>query len=166
MNTTAKLFSAAALLSSGLAFSGSALAETEQANFDVKLVIEGTCTITASELDFGTNSGSISSNLDQESALTVTCTNGTTYNIALDNGNGSGANAATRKMTNTADNSTVDYSLYSDTSRSTVWSDSARVSGTGNGQAQSIPVYGRVNAGQNNVTVGNYTDNIVATIEF
>lgn len=138
----------------------------ETASFEVRLVIEGACTISATTLNFGTNSGSIVAAIDNESALTVNCTNGTAYAVAMNNGVGTGASAAARKMTNAGDSSTVDYSLYTDTGRSTVWSDTSTASGTGNGADQNIPVYGRVAAGQTAVSVGDYVDTVVATITF
>ena len=154
------------LLTAAALSSPMAHAATETADFDVQLVIEGACTITASLLDFGTNSGSIDANIDQDGALAVNCTNGTDYTIALDDGDGLLATTAARKMTH-PDGSTVDYTLYQDATRTTLWGSGANAySGTGTGSEQSIPVHGRVPAGQSNVTVGTYSDNIVATIEF
>ena len=60
-------------------------------------------------------------------------------------GPASGATVATRKMTSGA--ATVNYTLYSDSGRTTVWGNTIgtdTVAGTGNGAAQTLTVYGRV----------------------
>lgn len=153
----------------------SAMAGTASDNFQVTLTITGACSIIANDLDFGTNNGAIAANIDAQSTLVANCTNGTVYNIGLNNGTGSGATASVRKMTNSADNSTVNYSLYTSAARSSVWdnnctalpnSASSCVGGTGNGANQTLNVYGRVPGGQSNVTIGSYVDTVVATLTF
>ena len=146
---------------------GLVLAGTAADTFPVTLTIQGNCSITATAHDFGLNTGAITANIDAQSSLDVTCTNGTDYAVGLSTGNGAGATYAQRRMTNAANASTVNYSLYSDAARTVVWDESANeVSGTGTGLAQSITVYGRVPAPQANVTVGDYADSVVATVTF
>ncbi len=153
----------------------SAMAATTDDSFQVTLEIEAACSLTASDLDFGVNSGSISANIDATTSLTANCTNGAVYSIGLNNGLGIGATAGSRKMTNSADGSVVNYSLYTDAGRANVWDNNCSVlpgvevtcvNGTGNGAGQTITVYGRVPSGQSNVTVGSYVDTIVATLTF
>ncbi|MES2908778.1 MAG: spore coat U domain-containing protein [Pseudomonadota bacterium] len=152
----------------------SAFAGTASDNFQVTLTITGACSLVANDLDFGTNNGAIIANIDATSTLVPNCTNGTVYSIGLNNGVGSGATASVRKMTNSADSSTVNYSLYTSAARSTVWDNnctalpagSTCVGGTGSGANQTLTVYGRVPGGQSNVTVGSYVDTVVATLTF
>lgn len=153
----------------------SAFAGTASDNFQVTLTITGACTLTANDLDFGTNNGAIAANIDAQSTLVANCTNGTPYSIGLNNGTGSGATASVRKMTNSADNSTVNYSLYTAAARSTVWDNNCTAlpgtaascsNGTGTGANQTINVYGRVPGGQTSVTIGSYVDTVVATLTF
>lgn len=57
------------------------------------------------------------------------------------------------------------YQLYTDASRTKVWGSTGgtdTLAGTGDGPAQSIPVYGRLESA--NVKAGSYTDTITATI--
>lgn len=151
-----------------------AVAGTASDNFQVTLTITGACSIVANDLDFGTNNGAIVANIDATSTLVPNCTNGTVYSIGLNNGVGAGATASVRKMTNSADSSTVNYSLYTAADRATVWDNnctalpagSSCVGGTGTGANQTVTVYGRVPGGQNNVTVGSYVDTVVATLTF
>ena len=135
-------------LAAGIALFGSAAhATTTTTTFQVQMTIQANCTInSASSLDFGTQ-GTLTSNVDQSSTLQVQCTNTTPYNIGLDAGTGSGASVTTRKMTNGA--ATINYSLYTNSGRTTVWGNTVStdtVSATGNGAAQSYSVYGRVPA--------------------
>ena len=63
---------------------------------------------------------------------------------------------------------TVNYSLYTDIARSTVWGNTVGTdtkSGTGNGSAQTLTVYGQLPAGQY-PTPGSYSDTITATITY
>lgn len=157
--TIAGAVAAALALSSGPAF-----AATATGQFNVKMTITASCTVgTAADLDFGT-AGSIASNVDATTNLQVTCTNGATYNVGLSNGgNFSGG---TRRMI--SGSNFINYELYRDSGRSqpfgnTVGTDT--VAGTGNGAAQSIPVYGRVPA-QPGVAVGDYTDVVTITVTY
>src|ERR1700751_2026875 len=98
----------------------SSLATTTTTTFSVSVTLAATCTInSASALNFGGSQGLLTTNVDQTSTIQVTCTNSTPYNIGLDAGTGSGATVATRKLT--SGGATVNYSLYSDSGRATVW---------------------------------------------
>ena len=132
----------------------------------VQVTITATCTInSASALNFGTQ-GILAANADQTSTIQVTCTNSTPYNIGLNAGTGTGATVATRKLTNGA--ATVNYTLYSNSGRTTVWGNTVgtdTVAGTGNGSAQSYTVYGRIPA-QTTPAPGTYTDTITVTVSY
>lgn len=152
----------------------SAFAGTASDNFKVTLTITGACSLVANDLDFGTNSGAIAANIDATATLQPNCTNGTIYSIGLNNGVGTGATASVRKMTNAADSSLVNYSIFTSAARSTVWDNnctalpagSTCVGGTGNGANQSVTMYGRVPGGQSSVTIGSYIDTVIATLTF
>ena len=121
------------------------LAATTTTTFTVSITLAATCTInSASTLNFG-NQGILSTNVDQTSTIQVTCTNTTPYNIGLDAGTGAGATVATRKMT--SGGATVNYTIYSDSGRSTVCGNTLgtdTVASKGNGTGQKYTVYGRV----------------------
>ena len=147
-------------------WAGTANAASTTTTFAVQATITATCTInSASTLNFGTL-GVLASNTDQTSTIQVTCTNTTPYNVGLDAGTGSGATVATRKMTSGAN--TVNYTLYSNSGRTTVWGNTVgtdTVGATGNGSAQSYTVYGRVPA-QAAPAPGTYTDTITVTVTY
>src|SRR5262245_22962226 len=134
-------FAAASLLES----TDATFAATATSTFTVQVVITANCTVnSASTLNFGTQ-GVLIANVDQTSTLSVQCTDTTPYDIGLDAGTGTGASVTTRKMT--GGGATVDYKLFSDSGRTTVWGNTVTtdtVNATGNGAAQSYTVYGRI----------------------
>jgi spore coat protein U-like protein len=142
------------------------LAATATSSFTVSITLAATCTInSASALNFG-NQGILSANVDQTSTIQVTCTNTTPYNIGLDAGTGAGATVATRKLT--SGGATVNYTLYSDTGRTTVWGNTVgtdTVAATGNGTGQNYTVYGRIPV-QTTPAPGTYSDTITVTVTY
>jgi spore coat protein U-like protein len=158
---------AIALAACSLVASGEPIsAATSTSTMTVQMVITATCTVnSATTMNFGTQ-GVLSTNVDQTSTVQVTCTNTTPYNIGLDAGAGTGATVATRKMTSGAN--TVNYTLYSNSGRTTVWGNTIgtdTVAATGNGSAQSYTVYGRVPS-QAAPAPGTYTDTITITVTY
>lgn len=140
-----------------------ALAATATTTFQVTATVLGTCLISANNLAFGNYSGT---QVDGTTTLSVTCTNTTTYNVGLDAGTGSGATVSNRKMTGGSE--TLDYALYSNSGRTTNWGNTVgtdTVSGTGNGSAQTLTVYGRIAASQYPAPAS-YSDTITATITY
>jgi len=149
-----------------LSLADTSYAASTTTTFTVQATITATCTInSASTLNFGTQ-GVLAANVDLTSTLQVTCTNTTPYNIGLDAGTGSGATVAVRKLTSSSN--TLNYTLYSDSGRTTVWGNTVStdtVAGTGNGTGQSYTVYGRIPA-QTTPAPGNYTDTITVTVTY
>ena len=142
-------------------------AATATTTMAVQVTITATCLInSASTLNFGNSIGVLSANVDQQSAIQITCTNSTPYTIGLNAGAGTGATVATRKLTSGAN--TVNYTLYSNSGRTTVWGNTIStdtVAGTGNGSAQNYTVYGRIPA-QTTPAPGSYTDTITVTVTY
>ncbi len=152
----------------GLALMGGvASAATTQSTFGVDVTIQAQCLInSASTLSFGGSQGVLIANVDQTSTIVVQCTDTTTYDIGLNAGTGSGASVATRKLT--GGGATINYRLYSDSGRSTVWGNTVStdtVSATGNGAAQTYTVYGRIPA-QTTPAPNTYSDTITITVTY
>lgn len=126
------------------------------------------CNISATALDFGPV-GLLNGNHDASSNLSVQCTQGASYSIALNAGVGVGANVAARRMTRSAGGQTVTYQLYADANRTQLWGDGTNgttvVSRSGTGAVQTIPVYGRVPQ-QVTPQAGAYADTVTATITY
>eukprot|EP01132_Coremiostelium_polycephalum_P008185 gene8185-10062_t len=150
-----------------LGLSSPALAATATGSFTVQITIQASCVfVSATTLTF-TAVGVIAANDDASTTLSVQCTNTTPYNIGLSAGLGTGATVASRKMTGTG-GALVNYTLYSDTNRTTVWGQTVgtdTVSASGSGAAQSYTVYGRVPV-QTTPAPGAYTDTITVTVTY
>ena len=74
------------LLASGLV-AVPAVAATASNSLSVSVTVQATCTVTASTLSFGNYTGSATT---ATSAVSVTCTNATPYNVGLSAGTASG----------------------------------------------------------------------------
>ncbi|MGZ3256569.1 MAG: Csu type fimbrial protein, partial [Croceibacterium sp.] len=127
---------------------------TITASFLVTAVVQPACTISATNLAFGTYANV---QKDAQSQISLTCTNYAAWNLGLNAGTFTGATVSTRKMTGPS-GSSMAYSLYRDSPRTLNWGNTVgtdTVAGTGTGSAQTVPVYGRIPASQT-LPSGNY----------
>lgn len=141
-----------------------AQAATATTTFAVTATVQATCLISATPMAFGTYTGVVATST---STISVTCTNTTPYNVGLNAGLATGATVTTRKMTGPA-SALLSYSLTSDSAHAVNWGQTIgtdTVTGTGNGSAQAITVYGQVGAAQY-VAPGAYSDTITATVTY
>jgi spore coat protein U-like protein len=119
---------------------------------------------TVQDIDFGTH-GLLSTSIDSSATVAPQCTNTTPYQIGLDNGLHAVGN--TRRM-RSAGGRHVTYELYRDAGRSQRWGNTVNtdtVSATGDGSAQSLPIYARV-APQTTPPEGTYSDTVTVTIYY
>jgi len=140
-------------------------ATTTTATIAVSATVLSLCTVAALPLAFGNYSST--ANSDTSTTVSVVCTNGTSYNVGLDNGTTTGATTAARLMAGSGGN-TLTYSLFKDASRTTVWGNTIgtnTTTGTGNGLLQTLTVFGRVPSGQF-VAPGGYTDTVTVTLTY
>jgi len=157
------------LLASVLVLSEAANAATATGVMTVTATVASTCIVGTSTLAFGsaTSAAILAGNVDATGTVTVNCTTGSAYTISLDKGAGTGASMASRKMTSGVN--LLNYSIYSEAARTTVWGDgttaSATVAGTGTGVVQSISAYGRIFSGQN-PPAASYTDTINVSVTY
>jgi len=108
--------------------------------------------------------------LDASATFQARCTKGTTGIFTIDEGdNGTAsATAPVRKVKYDATN-LLTYQLYTNAGRTTVWS-----TGTSNdfdyvattAAPTTFTVYGRIPKGQEDVTVGAYTDSVTITVSY
>ncbi len=139
-------------------------AVASQPSFTVTARKQVTCSVSATELSFGTV-GNLNTLINGSATLSVTCSPNLPYQISLGNGQ-NGSSATTRRMRNGTNY--VNYDLFSNSGRTTVWGDQPGdipAARTGNGSAQSITVYGRVPA-QTTPPAGTYNDTVVVTITY
>ena len=124
------------------------------------------CLVAATPLAFGSYDVAGGA-VNISSTVSVTCTGNSSYTIALGAGSGSGATFATRKMTFGAN--TLNYSIYTDSARSSVWGDgtsgSNTVAGTGTLGVTTHTAYGSIPAAQP-ANAGAYSDIVSITLNY
>jgi len=138
-------------------FTKGALAATKTNNLVVTASVEAACTITSvGDINFGAYDPTSSSPLDADGNMKFRCVKGTTYKTYI---------VGTRSMTNGTD--TLSFALYTDSNRTTVFPSDNSGSGAqaSSNQEITVPIYGRV-AAQQDVSVGNYSRTLTATVEY
>ncbi|MEO8742887.1 MAG: spore coat protein U domain-containing protein, partial [Lysobacteraceae bacterium] len=139
-------------------------------SFAAKVNLGVSCTISTSDINFGSVS-SLTAAIPGSSSLSVNCTNGAAYTIAMNAGTTTGNTVAARKMSlNGAGAGVVGYQLYQSNSPLSIpWGDGTGGTfteiGTGTGSTQTIPVYAQIPI-QPTPTVGAYKDTVTATITY
>lgn len=157
---------AAMILAVAAPLSGAAWAQSASTQFDVRITIESTCSVdtpAATDVDFGTVT-STATNIQAEGTVSVQCTIGTPWDLALDGGLNSGGDVGARAMSDGA-GTLVPYQLYQDSPRTLVWGDTVDVNtveGVGIGDVQEVTVYGLVPSA--NFPAGSYSDTVTATV--
>jgi spore coat protein U-like protein len=162
-------FALAAALVAGPAGAQTVGVSPASTTFKVTTTVQKDCLVTATDLAFGTI-GVVKTPVDRSSTITVTCTPLVGFLIMMGNGQGSGATAASRRMTGPS-GALLRYSLYTDESRTSVWEGSLSAvqniaSGTSDAAGTPMPftVYGRVFT--QSVVPGSYTDTISVSVMY
>jgi spore coat protein U-like protein len=136
-----------------------------QTPFTVNAIAGGVCTVTATDLDFGTRT-LLNANVDAANTISVRCPTGTPYTIGLNGGAAGTSNPAARQMDNTID--TITYGIYRDAARSLGWGDvigTNTVATTATGAFQNFTAYGRIPP-QPTPPADLYADTIVITVTY
>lgn len=142
-------------------------AQTVRFPFVVNATVINNCNITTTPLSFGSTTV-LNSAVTSSTSISVQCTNGDAYEVALDGGTTSGT-VASRQMVGASSGGKVSYQLYLDSAHATPWGDgtnsTSMAAGTGSGSAQALTVYGRVPV-QSVPTPDSYSDTVKATVYF
>jgi len=150
-----------------LAAAGSAGAAEKTTTFNVNAAVAANCFVSASDLDFGTYDGSAA--VSESSTIDVRCSNDHPYTLKLSTG-GSG-DYAQRLL-----GGVLQYNLFTSAALGTVWGDGTASTGTVGGDGDGLSpasavthtVYGQLpnSATNQDVPVGNYSDQITVTVEY
>ena len=171
-----KLFLIAATVFAA-AFAGNAAAAPNPATatFQVLIKVQKACSVTAgaaSNIDFGTVDAS-ATGLTGGSSISVTCSKKTPYSVGLlpsnNNTTGAGSMAALNVAPVTGNTDAVPYQLRSVGTAGNVWGSTVAngaVAGTGNGAAQSIPVFATIPGAGANVTPDSYADTVTVQVTY
>lgn len=144
---------------------GSAMTAAPGVPFTSNVTVINNCTIAATNITFASQS-TLTTDVSGSGQLTIQCTNNDAYRVALSGG--ISGTVSTRRMTGTT-GASVDYQLYLDSARTTIWGDgtsgTSQLTGIGSGLVQFVPIYARVPS-QSTPLPGVYTDTVTATIQF
>lgn len=136
-------------------------------SFTSSVAVGAACSLTASNISFGTAVG-LGAARDVTGSLSVACTLGAAYSIALNGGTTMSAINNRRMSLGGVGAGVVSYQLYRDTLRTLVWGDGTTgtvSSGTGTGSTQAVPVYARV-LSQATPPAGAYEDTVTVTLTY
>lgn len=146
---------------------GAGAAHAQTATFEVRATVLPMCRISApAAISFTVVDPAAAT--DATGTLTVRCTKGTFYAVALNEGLNGG-----RQM-KSASGELLDYELYSDSGRNDAWPTTVAVPSTGptaTGTPQDITVYARIPAVNPDPAVAyptatDYTDTVIATVNY
>jgi spore coat protein U-like protein len=149
-------------------FAQPAFAQTSGANLETSAEITANCAVSTTPIDFGDVDVTTGAAVLGAGGISVVCTNGTDWSASADAGTGAGATLAIRQMSDGAE--TLNYVLYTEPTRTTIWGDgvtsTATIDGTGSGAAQNKVIYGRITASQTGVSAGSYADTVAVTVTY
>ena len=150
-------------------------------NLTVSAEITASCTISTTDLSFGTYDGIVanaSQDLTATSTISTTCTAGTGGVVTMGGGDhtsfsrGRGPGSGIiRNMANEGSTSYLRYEIYADASHTYVWNYSqiamsSVASVTGTGTSQDMTVYGKVFKNQQDAAAGSYTDTVTIAFNY
>lgn len=121
------------------------------------------CTLEVQSVLLGSYDAIAANAVDGTGAIRVQCTPAADYTLSLSAGQGS---YASREMH--AGASVLYYNLYLAATRVAVWGNgnSGTMNLAANGSDTWHTVYGRIEAGQNTVRAGGYSDQVLVTVDF
>ncbi|MES2390273.1 MAG: spore coat U domain-containing protein [Acidobacteriota bacterium] len=140
------------------------VAATPTTTFGVSATVQASCDVSATAMSFGAYTAAA---VNATSAISVTCTNSTPYNIGLSAGTSTGATTNARSMSGPSA-TPLRYALTSDPNHAVNWGatvGSDTVAGSGTGSVQQLIIYGQAPASQY-VAPGRYADTITVTVTY
>ncbi|MBM7405982.1 MULTISPECIES: Csu type fimbrial protein [Sphingomonas] len=128
----------------------------------IQASIADTCNLgTIGAVDFGAQPG-LWNRVDATGSVQLSCPSARVWALRFDGGRY--ASGGDRRMRNAAGDHVV-YRLYTDAGRNSTLGIDGTINGVGTSAVQSIPVYGRIEAGAP-PAIGNYSDFVVVTLSF
>lgn len=131
---------------------------------NITLIVSNTCAIdSAPDINFGSAALPSSFNTIDSNVLKTRCTKGANYSIKLTSTNNEVNNMRRMLATVNGSNYYLQYQLYRS---GLVWSGTNDFSTIGLGTVQDIPYQAEINADQQNIPAGNYSDTVILTITY
>lgn len=155
----------------GYVGASSLLAASSSAAVPVTVTVATHCKMNSNPMQFGAYDPAGANNasaLNAVGSINIKCTKNTSAVIRIDGGqHASRSSRTSRAMTNAAGTTYLDYELYLDSARSTVWntSNSASFQEPGGGVVTMVAIYGAI-PGNQDVNDGQYNDVVTVTASF
>lgn len=131
----------------------------------VSATILDNCLVTVGALAFGDLLSPGSADKDGTGTITLACTPNAGYDVSLNNG--LNADGSTRRMKNLLSDDYLPYEIYLDPARSTPWNSVNTVAGNASLLGVAVlTAYGRIEASDQSVVSGAYTDTVRITVDF
>ena len=156
-----------------------AYATDTAANLTVSADINPSCTISATDLNFGAYDPVVANatqDLATSATISTTCTLGATVKVIMDNGLHSTTELRFRgramfftdyrHMSNAVSGSKLQYDLYTNENHTTVWHVNLQQEIVGSGASENLLVYAKVFANQLDAAAGSYTDTITIALDY
>ena len=152
-----------------------AYAGTDSSNMAVTADIGMNCTISTTDIAFGSYDpivANATSSLTANGSVTTTCTVGSTGKVIIGQGlhapEGSTNGEPVRRMQGPGADDYLMYQVYSDDDRTAIWTNygDTGVPYAASGSGQVMTVYGEVAAGQTDAVEGSYADTLVVTVNY
>lgn len=148
-------------------------ANPDTVTFSVSVTVVAECSITASDLLFGAYDPVVtnaSTPRPGSANVTVLCTKGSSINVGLSSGlpaNGAKTAFGSRSMKRTTASEWLGYDIFTSSAYSTIWNSTNLLTATASSKNvnMSFTGFGRVPAAQD-VTAGNYSDTVTATVNY
>ena len=144
-------------------------AATATTTFNVKLTVGASCTVAATDIDFGTVTAAVAANLSQSGTLSVRCPASTSYTLGLTPSNNTTTGAGEMSGTTAGNTSTVGYQLHQTSASGPVWGNvtgSNTVTGTGSGMGNTTTHTVYASVPTTDVTPDTYSDVVTVTLTY
>lgn len=154
-------------LQTGSETCSSTLTSTATASFPVTATVTPQCTLTTSDINFG-SVGALANPLTAAGSVTVRCTPNAGYAISMDGGKSKSLDPTRRWMGGTTPQTGVSYGLYQNSEYSLPWGDTPGLTkaGTGSGSDQTFTVFGRTNGSTIAPPPGTYSDTVAVVLTY
>ncbi|WP_101484336.1 spore coat U domain-containing protein [Janthinobacterium sp. 61] len=147
--------------------SSTAMAGSTTSNFQANAVMNSSCSVTSTNVNFGTINSADAVNAT--GTISFTCSKSVQYKLGLSSGSSGEIRSREMVGTITGNNDKLSYNLYVDEGRVALWGnglpgDGGSIwSGKGSGEVQTNTIYGKVNSGQY-IKPDTYSDNLIVSV--
>jgi len=141
---------------------------TATAGMPVRMEIVASCTVSASDLDFGAYASNQNTPVQGQTVIQLLCGAGAVAELSLDAGTGPGGSTNRRRLEQDGGKDRLDYDLFQDPGRTIHWGDRSGVDTLevqATGAPQAVTIYGQIPGGQR-VREGTYSDTITVQVTY